>query len=464
MAVRSIATTDTLETFRTEFNNLAALDFGDIATLDSTLSASTVIGAVNELSAQVSANLGIFIEDASSSRQQVGAGQTLNFRGTSNQVDLTVSATDTLTASLPNDVTIPNDLNVTTDLNVDGVGTFQNQIVVDTTLDLRSGIISDSTGTISFADENLTTTGNITGSTINASSVVSSGTITGTSITGTQLNINETIVFEGSSADDFETSLTVTNPTADRTVTIPDVTGTLVTTGDTGSVTSAMILNGTIANEDIADASIRASKLNLGSDTLTVDTLNANTITGAASVASLVALTANDSTNETVFITFADGATGNQGLETDTDLTYNPSTNVLSTTASQANYADLAEYYSADQEYEPGTVLMFGGEQETTIATSGTNKVAGVVSTNPAYAMNGALLKNEGVITVAVALQGRVPCRVRGDIKKGDMMISGGDGVAIPAIEPGLGTVIGKALENYNSQDEGVIEVVVGRL
>ena len=463
MAVRSIATTDTLETFRTEFNNLAALDFGDIATLDSTLSASTVIGAVNELSAQVSANLGIFIEDASSSRQQVGAGQTLNFRGTSNQVDLTVSATDTLTASLPNDVTIPNNLTVTAQASA-VTGVFGS------TLTIGSGSIVDSGGTIDFGDDNLTTTGNVSGATINGSSVVSTGAISGTTITGTgavsgtQLNINETIVFEGSSADDFETSLTVTNPTADRTVTIPDVTGTLVTTGDTGSVTSAMILNGTIANEDIADASIRASKLNLGSDTLTVDTLNANTITGAASVASLVALTANDTTNETVFLTFADGATGNQGLETDTDLTYNPSTNVLSTTASQANYADLAEYYSADQEYKPGTVLMFGGEQETTIATSGTNKVAGVVSTNPAYAMNGALLKNEGVITVAVALQGRVPCRVRGDIEKGDMMISGGDGVAIAASEPGLGTVIGKALENYNSQDEGVIEVVVGRL
>ena len=463
MAVRSIATTDTLETFRTEFNNLAALDFGDIATLDSTLSASTVIGAVNELSAQVSANLGIFIEDASSSRQQVGAGQTLNFRGTSNQVDLTVSATDTLTASLPNDVTIPNNLTVTAQASA-VTGVFGS------TLTIGSGSIVDSGGTINFGDDNLTTTGNVSGATINGSSVVSTGVISGTTITGTgaisgtQLTINETIVFEGSSADDFETSLTVTNPTADRTVTIPDVTGTLVTTGDTGSVTSSMILNGTIANEDIADATIRAAKLNLGSDTLTVDTLNANTITGAASVASLVALTANDSTNETVFLTFADGSTGNQGLETDTDLTYNPSTNVLSTTASQANYADLAEYYSADQEYAPGTVLMFGGEQETTIATSGTNKVAGVVSTNPAYAMNGALLKNEGVITVAVALQGRVPCRVRGDIEKGDMMISGGDGVAIPAREPGLGTVIGKALENYNSQDEGVIEVVVGRL
>jgi len=462
MAVRSIATTDTLETFRTEFNNLAALDFGDIATLDSTLSASTVIGAVNELSAQVSANLGIFIEDASSSRQQVGAGQTLNFRGTSNQVDLTVSATDTLTASLPNDVTIPNNLTVTSQASA-VTGVFGS------TLTIGSGSIVDSGGTINFGDDNLTTTGNVSGATINGSSIVSTGAISGTTITGTgavsgtQLNINETIVFEGSSADDFETSLTVTNPTADRTITIPDVTGTLVTTGDTGSVTSAMILNGTIANEDISDATIRASKLNLGSDTLTVDTLNANTITGAASVASLVSLTSNDATNETVFITFADGATGNQGLETDADLTYNPSTNVLSTTASQANYADLAEYYTADQEYVPGTVVMFGGNKEVTIAEAATTRVAGVISTNPAYAMNANLIKSNE-ISVALALQGRVPCKVVGEIKKGDLLISAGNGVAMASQNPQIGQAIGKALEDYNSHEEGIIEVVVGRL
>ena len=465
MAVRSISTTDTLETFRVQFNELAANDFGDIATLDSALSASTVIGAVNELSAQVSASLGIFIEDASSTRQQIGAGQTINIRGTSNQVDLTVSATDTLTASLPNDVTIPNDLTVTNDLNATGTSTLGSVQISGNAITVTDSSV------LSFGSEALSTSGSITGGQINASSVVSSGAISGTTITGTgtvtasDIYVNgSNIVFEGSSENTNELTLTATNPTNDRTITLPDATGTLITTGDTGTVTSSMILNATILNEDIADTQIRAAKLNLSSDTLIVDTLQANTITGAASVASLVALTANNSTNETVFLTFSDGATGNQGLETDTDLTYNPSTNVLSTTASQANYADLAEYYSADQEYAPGTVLMFGGEKETTIATSGTNKVAGVVSTNPAYAMNGALLKNEGVITVAVALQGRVPCRVRGDIEKGDMMISGGDGVAIAASEPGLGTVIGKALENYNSQDEGVIEVVVGRL
>ena len=125
----------------------------------------------------------------------------------------------------------------------------------------------------------------------------------------------------------------------------------------------------------------------------------------------------------------------------------------------RATYADLAEYYEADQQYEPGTVLEFGGDKEVTLAEDGTTRVAGVVSTNPAYAMNA----NCQGIAVAIALQGRVPTKVRGTIHKGDMMVSGGNGFARPSSEPQMGTVIGKALENFDGI-EGVIEVAVGRL
>ena len=120
----------------------------------------------------------------------------------------------------------------------------------------------------------------------------------------------------------------------------------------------------------------------------------------------------------------------------------------------------MAEYYEADQQYEPGTVVAFGGDKEVTIAEDGTTKVAGIVSTNPAYVMNGACA---GEHIVALALQGRVPCKVRGNIKKGDMLISAGYGFARPAPFPVLGTVIGKSLENFEGI-EGVIEVAIGRL
>lgn len=129
-------------------------------------------------------------------------------------------------------------------------------------------------------------------------------------------------------------------------------------------------------------------------------------------------------------------------------------------TATTAQYADLAENYLADSIYESGSVLMFGGINEVTLAEKATNKIAGVVSTNPAYLMNTQLT---GKLVTAVALQGRVPCKVRGPIKKGDMLISAGNGYAMACGSPEIGTVIGKSLEDFNGLD-GVIEVVVGRL
>ena len=126
----------------------------------------------------------------------------------------------------------------------------------------------------------------------------------------------------------------------------------------------------------------------------------------------------------------------------------------------QATFADLAECYKADLNYEPGTVLEFGGEFEVTLAEDGTRRVAGIVSTNPAYLMNRQLM---GDTVVSLALTGRVPCKVRGKIQKGDMMVSAGNGFARAEYSPILGSVIGKALENFDGV-EGVIEVVVGRL
>jgi hypothetical protein len=125
-----------------------------------------------------------------------------------------------------------------------------------------------------------------------------------------------------------------------------------------------------------------------------------------------------------------------------------------------ANYADLAEKYVADAEYAPGTVLMFGGDKEVTQCVHDMcSRVAGVVSTNPAYLMNSGL---EGEHTVELALTGRVPTKVRGPIRKGDLIVSAGDGHARAETSPQVGTVIGKALEDFDG-DAGVIEVVVGK-
>jgi hypothetical protein len=132
-------------------------------------------------------------------------------------------------------------------------------------------------------------------------------------------------------------------------------------------------------------------------------------------------------------------------------------------TATNALYADLAEKYLADQDYDSGTVLQFGGDKEVTITTeANTNKIAGVVTTAPAFLMNDQLNEEN---TVAVALQGRVPCRVIGKIAKGDMLVaSATPGVACAAEgEIKIGTVIGKSLEHYDSDQVGVIEIAIGR-
>lgn len=121
--------------------------------------------------------------------------------------------------------------------------------------------------------------------------------------------------------------------------------------------------------------------------------------------------------------------------------------------------ADIAEYYEADQNYESGTVLEFGGEKEVTLAQDGTTKVAGVVSTDPAYAMNSQCPGN----AVAIALQGRVPVKVRGKIRKGDLMVSAGNGFARPSNNPIIGSIIGKAIQDFDD-GEGVIEIAIGRL
>jgi hypothetical protein len=132
-------------------------------------------------------------------------------------------------------------------------------------------------------------------------------------------------------------------------------------------------------------------------------------------------------------------------------------------TASTARYADLAENYQADAEYEPGTVLIFGGNAEVTITTiKDDHRVAGIVSTNPAYLMNSGL---QGTNVVSVALQGRVPCKVLGKVKKGDLLVSSAiPGYAMVGQAPAIGTVIGKALENKDTEGKGVIEAVVGRV
>jgi len=173
---------------------------------------------------------------------------------------------------------------------------------------------------------------------------------------------------------------------------------------------------------------------------------NAATITSQANSATITAATAN--TANTIVLR---------------DVNGNFSAGVMTGTATAARYADLAERYEADKEYKPGTVVIFGGDKEITQSSKYMDRrVAGVVSTNPAHLMNSEAGNDK--THPPVALQGRVPCRVVGKIQKGDLLVTSSiPGVAIAAEDPKMGSVIGKALENYNNDHIGMIEVVVGR-
>tara|TARA_A100001011_G_scaffold258576_1_gene266900 strand:+ start:898 stop:2388 length:1491 start_codon:yes stop_codon:yes gene_type:complete len=134
--------------------------------------------------------------------------------------------------------------------------------------------------------------------------------------------------------------------------------------------------------------------------------------------------------------------------------------NVVYAKATSAQYADLAEIYEADDSYDAGTVVVFGGDKEITIGSTGNDtRVAGVISQNPAYLMNS---KATGL---PVALQGKVKCKVAGFIRKGDMLATHNsfEGVAKKTSEPAPGTIIGKALQDYDSTEIGTIDIVVGR-
>ena len=127
--------------------------------------------------------------------------------------------------------------------------------------------------------------------------------------------------------------------------------------------------------------------------------------------------------------------------------------------SSQAKYADLAEKYTSDSDYAPGTVLVFGGVQEVTVATEfADTRVAGAVTTDPAYLMNAEL---DGV---AIALRGRIPVNVIGKVAKGDLLVTSttpGCAVTVGNDKTYSPAVFAKALNNKDNDGIGQIEAVI---
>jgi hypothetical protein len=222
---------------------------------------------------------------------------------------------------------------------------------------------------------------------------------------------------------------------------------------------------GTIA--PISDSSYDLGTTTMRWNAIYVDNIISGTAIADATNAANVRVDADNSTNANHYIVFTGGATGNQRPNSDTALTYNPSTNVLTAgtfngTATQAQYADVAERFASDAVYEPGTVVALGGIAEITAAMQEAGEdVFGVISTRPAHLMNAGAGDDNS--HPAVAVSGRVPVKVIGKVKKGQRLISAGNGLARGAERDEITNlnVVGRSLEDKTTEAVGVVEAIV---
>ena len=228
----------------------------------------------------------------------------------------------------------------------------------------------------------------------------------------------------------LSTTLTVSDGSTTDTVTVGTDTlafvgGTNISTNTTDN-TITMAVTGTVANSTNA---VNATKINIQAS----------------------------STNANHYLTFVNATSGNLDEYVDTNLMYNPNSNILtggtfSGTSTQAQYADLAEVYKPNATLLPGTVVVVGGDEEVRKYQPGDDYIAGVISTAPAYLMN------KDADGQPVALIGRVPCICSGTVTKGSPVLAIADG---KVSMNGSGPIVGIALESSTDNGDSLVEIML---
>ena len=314
---------------------------------------------------------------------------------------------------------------VTGTLTSTSTGSFATGTTVGN-LTLANGSITDSSGAISFENENLTTTGSVNGA---------AGNFTGA--VGVDGNF------------DVATNKLTVNATTGNTLIAGtlDVTGSVTASGDL-TVTGNLQVNGTTTTVNSTTMSVADINITVASGAANAAAANGAGITVDGASATMLYVNSTDSWDFNKAVICTSGFTGD-----------------LTGTATAAEYSDVAERFASDSMYEPGTVVALGGSAEiTAVAEEASDEVFGVISSlqQAAFKMNGGAGSDE--THPYVAMTGRVNVKVIGPVNKGDRLISAstaGYARAATKAECTAFNVIGRALKSKVSQDAGSVLAAV---
>ena len=307
----------------------------------------------------------------------------------------------------------------------------------------------------------ITTSGNVTGgnvissAAVSAASITATGNVNGGNILATTLVQATTVSASGNVIGGNITTAGVVSSTGNVTggniITTAAISA--ATVSATGNITGNYILGNGSQLTGISTGS--ATKIINGSSEVNIATSGGNANVTIGGVANIVVVSTSGLTVSGSILNGGANGVGNIGSSS----TY---FNTVFAKATSSQYADVAERFEADEYLEPGTVVELGGIKEITRSRDAlSDSIFGVISTRPAYLMNGAA--GEDHTHPPVAMTGRVPVRVIGAVRKGDRLVSAGNGWARAAVagEITAFNVLGRALEDKLDNDHGHVEAIV---